>query len=417
MANSNISIKRERLMKLAEKLCTNKILYLQAPGGYGKTVFAGQWLKNNSKCQTATVRFDEYDNNIGHCCRKLKRMLSEMFPDDHKIKMFTEHPAFDSAPIDFLIRAIDDLPAVNPIRVVIDDLHKIEVPEIQQFLVTIFIRLPMYTKILVLSRSAPPDAFGEIYLKNDLSLISWDNLKFTTDEIQKLYNGHGVDITKNEAEYVLKQTDGWPIGINALLLSGNSTPAEDITQDQLERFIKNQVWKSWNSRTRNFMLKTSIEEELTGDLCDFLTGESDSASILDQLYTEGAFLRKQENGVYCFHDLFRNFLHKQLEEKTEEYRETQWRLAGKWYLQQKDFYHAVERFSQIKDYDNIARCFDLLESMDRAGFDAIQVMGAVQNSLDKNITDKYPFLCTCWRLPQEMRVRLINLFILPISIT
>lgn len=392
MTTSNLIIYRSRLINLANTMDDCRILYIQAPAGYGKTVFAGQWL-DSQKQPNAMITLDEYDNTAADICCKLKDGLEELNIEEREyITSFTKHPDFYKAPVEFLMRAAAVLPKDLKACMVIDDLHYVTDLYAQKILKDFLIRLPSGFRICILSRGSLPDAFSGLFLKNELSFIPQEELLFDNREIFTLYKNRDISITSRQADEVLVFTEGWPLGINALLLSANHIPTENMPKDWLDSFLKTQVWEMWDERSRKFMLATCIEEELSEPICNALTGESDSSELLEQLLKRGAFLYKHRQGTYRFHRLFREFLVKIFSGMSEEYRTDQIRRSGKWYLEQKDFYHAVERFSQIKDYGQIARCFHLLEEMDRAGFDAEQVMHAVRSSLDQNILDRYPHL-------------------------
>ncbi len=385
------TISRKRLLSLADKMQAYKMLYVQAPAGYGKTTFAGQWLKSR-KGETSRITFDEYDNNIIDCFRKLNNLLRSFDQLKESTIEFLDHPAFNSAPIEFLLKAADSIPKTTKVSLVIDDLHYITDPEVLRFLPIFIKRLPPETNMVLTSRNALPDPLEELYLKDELMLITWEDLIFSSDEIYELYKYNDIKISRLQAVTIYNITEGWPIGVNAVLLSGNNDFSINLPLARLGTFIKNQVWQNWDENIQEFMIKTSIEEELNKELCCALTGNKNSSEILADLLSDGAFIIKNENDTYRFHRLFREFLLDLLSRKPEAYEKKQWELAGQWYLSQNNFIKAVHRFSKINDYDNIARCFDLLESIDRSGFDLEGVMYAVKNYLDDEITERYPFL-------------------------
>ncbi|MDO4274264.1 MAG: LuxR C-terminal-related transcriptional regulator [Eubacteriales bacterium] len=393
MISSNIMIHRSRLTDLAEAMGQCRILYVQAPAGYGKTIFAAQWL-DSRKGPSGMITIDEYDNTPADICCKLKKaleaMCTEEFPET--VTAYTRHPGFTKAPVEFLMRAAITLPGNLTANLVIDDLHYLTDLSAQKLLKDFILRLPSGIRICILSRSSLPEAFSGLVLKNQIQFIPQEQLLFDNREICELYKNKSLAITPAEADEILRLTEGWPIGINALLLSASHMPDKNLSPHWLESFLKTQVWEIWDDRIKKFMLGTCIEEELSEEICCALTGEKDSLGFLEELVTKGAFLYKQEGHTYRFHRLFREFLRKLFLDMPPEYREGQIQKSGKWYLAHKDFYHAVERFSYIKDYEHIARCFDLLEEMDRAGFDAEQVMLAVRSTLDENILVRYPHL-------------------------
>lgn len=65
---------------------------------------------------------------------------------------------------------------------------------------------------------------------------------------------------------------------------------------------------------QNFLLQTSILKQLTGGLCDVVTGQTDGAQMLARLWQENLFMvRSEEPDYYHYHDLFAEMLHDQLQ--------------------------------------------------------------------------------------------------------
>lgn len=158
----NYTIERKKLMKYAEKKDSNRFVYIQAPAGYGKTVFSGHWL-NAGKNLGTTLSLDEYDNTIYDLCNKLKIMLEELYPDNVYVLSFTRHRAFDSAPTEFIMRAATAVPKDSEAEIVIDDLHCITSLDVQKLLHRFLIRLPLGIRVLLLSRMEPPMLFCDFF--------------------------------------------------------------------------------------------------------------------------------------------------------------------------------------------------------------------------------------------------------------
>lgn len=390
---SKTMIQRRRLTDFAEKMTDYKTLYIQAPAGYGKTVFAGQWLEFHNG-PGAMVTLDEYDNSLEKLCHRLKNLPEYLCPEAELelVTSFTRHPDFEKAPAEFLMRALLALPRNSSAAIVIDDLHHLTDSRAQKVLLDFLVRLPDQVRICILSRNHLPGIFGGQVLKQKLGFLPQDMLLFDCGEIIALYQSKGITITEKQAEHVLTCTEGWPIGISALLLSGHQFPTENISSQWLEGFLKTQVWDMWDEGSREFMVDTCMEDVLSESLCNALTGRCDSGIILEQMLVDGFFLQKQPDKTYRFHRLFRDFLRKIFLDKPAEYRSRQYRRAGTWYQEHNDFYQAVRRFSACNDFERVASCFDMLEEMERAEFDTAQVMQAVHDTLDEAIAEQYPFL-------------------------
>lgn len=391
MAPSQMMIHRERLTTVARELSDYRILFVQAPAGYGKTVFAGQWLEGRKE-PGAVVSLDEYDNSMEGLCHKLRAPLEELYSVREQVAALTRHPDFDKAPVEFLMRAAAALPGDSKAGIVIDDLHALKDVRAQKVLLDFLMRLPAGVRICILSRNHLPDIFSGQVLKQNLQFIPQELFLFNSSEICTLYQSKGIPLTAAQGERILTCTEGWPLGITALLLSEHQIPTETISVEWLDGFLKNRVWDMWEDRFQEFMIGTCMEDVLSESLCDALTGEIGSGRILEQMLMEGVFLSRQSDNTYRFHQLFGAFLRKQYQDMPEEYRRRQLLRAGAWYQEHDDFYHAVRRFADARDYDRVAECFDMLESMDRAVFDTEQIMQVVHDTLGEEVTRQYPFL-------------------------
>lgn len=392
MPSTNL-IHRKRLEKLAKDLSDFHILYVQAPAGYGKTVFAAQWLEA-MKGPKISITLDEYDNTSYSLCNKLCCILEAFFSlrDTDAIAAFIKHPNYIKAPKEFLMRAVAALPNNTSGYLVIDDLHCIQEPALLKILLDFLKHLPEEIKICILSRNSPPELFSEVILKNKLTFIPQQQMLFDSEEILSLYKCRNICITKKQAETIHNYTEGWPIAVSALLLSSKQIPTEKTSLVWLDHLLETQVWNRWDEPSRKFMIDICMEEKIYESLCNILTGLNNSRFFLDKLILEGAFLSRQLDGTYRFHKLFQKFLQKKFLEMPEEYRIEQTRKAAEWYQSHHAFFFAVKKFAYIKDQDAIARCFDSLETMSRNDFDAEQVMLAVHETLDIEVASEYPFL-------------------------
>jgi hypothetical protein len=65
---------------------------------------------------------------------------------------------------------------------------------------------------------------------------------------------------KKEAEFILMTTGGLVIGVNAFAKSGNIE--YDNTEQGFANYVREHLWKNWDKDLKEFMLKTSIVDEI-----------------------------------------------------------------------------------------------------------------------------------------------------------
>lgn len=161
-------------------------------------------------------------------------------------------------------------------------------------------------------------------------------LVFTFNEVLDL-SLSPADITALE-----DKTEGWVVGLQlaGISIRDRVDPSAFIANlSGSHRFIlsylSEEVLNRQPEEIRRFLLETSVLEKLNGDLCNTLTGRSDSHFILQRLFNANLFLipLDDEGQWYRYHHLFNDLL-RDLQnlfqkDKTIELH----RRASRWYAQ------------------------------------------------------------------------------------
>jgi LuxR family maltose regulon positive regulatory protein len=402
-------ITRHRLMQAFDELGSANFLYVSAPAGYGKTVAVRQWLDKN-KSANMFVSLDEYDNELPRFCEKFCRALHFCQPQNSSLAEIVLHAGFGAAPGEFARKAIAALSNRKRTILVIDDLHIINDKNVLHILLLLLKQLPDKFQIILISRLDLPKEFSTLWLKGQLERITAEQLLFTKEAIMSLYKKRKSEITSQQAEDIVRFTQGWAIGINALLLSGGVPRGEVF--EHLDNFIQSNVWEHWDEASRNFMLATAQARELHPSLCNLLAEVGDSEKILDQFLKEGAFIWRSNDGVYHYHHLFQDFLRRKLDERGEEFAKLLLEKEGEWYLEQQDFFSAVDCFIRCRNHAGIAKCWDFLEVDSRNNFLIDGIVSIVKLEEIRAAADTYPhlFLMMAWAAYLEGRAEDAVLF-------
>lgn len=387
LKTDNRFIQRNKLMAMLNVLTEEKILYVCAPAGYGKSVAVRQWL-DQCGCASAIITLDEYDNDTAHFCRGFCAALCDCQPENAELLKIVSHPSFDSAPDEYSIRALAKLSNTKKTCLAIDDLHFVYDERALRLLLSFMNRLPERFQIVLISRNVLPTEFSGLWLKGNLARLTADDLRFSHEDIIQLYAKRGYPIGQGKADEVYKLTDGWAIAIGALLLSGGEPHGDSL--EHLDEFIRANVWLRWDEATREFILKTSLIGELTPSLCAALTDEPDCEAVLERLVQHNIFISRTKQGVYRYHRLFRDFLHKMPELHDMEISLLD--KAGYWYLKEQNFHSAMEFFTKSKNCDGIVKCLDLL-SVSSHEFASIEKLLPIADSpLVQDLASKHPYI-------------------------
>jgi len=326
-----------------------KHIFVTAPGGYGKTIAVGQWLAS-VRGKTAKISVKDADNNLNVFYARIAISLLKLTGN--------KNPLSDTAiSFDRLLDLANSLPEKSPRRyLVVDDMHLIENEEIMNHAPLLATRLPEYICLCIISRAEPT---GQLLQTDLFEVITKDDLMFSPEETEWFVMEREQELSPGQIKHLLETTGGWAIYISAIL-SGNGLKNEkkDKVPMTLSQYLDTRVWGLWSREKRELLLKLAIPEEVTPEMCECLTGESNGRDILEELVNKGnAFLSRADIDTYRFHDLFREFLLERLNgfiDKNEIKHLND--IIAEWYYKHGDYYAGAKHFIYNGDHDGFNRC-------------------------------------------------------------
>ena len=370
----------------------NTLIYLCAPGGYGKTSSVALWLKGQRN-KIAWLSCNKFDNIPQKFYSHLLQAICHAQPANKKLKKYIDNENSKTAPLENTLMALDCLLRdQKEYWLILDDFQLIENSEILQSFSLLYRKLEPYFRIIILSRTLPEGCFNELYLKGQLSLITEKALIFSKEEIKTLFQKRNCPLNEQQLEQIVQNTEGWAIGVNAYLLSCQEETVWDKSKNNathyFEQYLDTQVWQRWSARTKMFLVKASVIDVLTPEICYTITKEEQSAEILNQLSNENAFIFRTDRDTYQLHHLFREFLLKKLEKlcsKTEI--STLYINLGQWFIAQKEYFIASSYFAHVKDHDGIKQ--SLTGTRRSLNSNLEEYLQMLKNFLSKNLPDDF----------------------------
>ena len=326
---------RNELMQHFDQCAKKKYITVQAPAGYGKTVSALLWLKKTN-CRFAWLSLDEYDNKLPVFYRSLCQRLLAFVPNNEAMAQLVSSPSFSASPVESAIEFLSSfIWPDGEYGLILDDFHSITNEQIAKSLPFVLKRLSQTAHVLVLSRTALPEAMRVI--ANNSAFIDGPQLAFTPEEIRSHYAGYGQTITFKEANDIHSYTDGWVIILNVMAQSANLQPLNE--KPSLENFFEKNIWNSLDEKKQIFLMKTSVVDGFTPELCGRLTGNENCSETLEALIAENIPLSCL-GGEYRYHNLFLEFLRQYLRKSGIAQAEL-CHLAAAYYLETGQFHRAA----------------------------------------------------------------------------
>ena len=362
---------RQALLTLLHKAAEGHFVYVDALAGSGKTVSALLWLGASGR-KSVWIGLDEYDNAPAVFYKQLATGIFSLQPDNENMHRLLTDVNFSAAPVEHTIRLITEMrPSDTLCAIVLDDAHLITNGEVLKSLPAVLERLPGTFVTLILSRNSIPDNFRRVFTGN--CVITPEQLRFSPDEIRLYFQSLGRFLTPEETQFAFAATDGLAIGVNAVAMSGRIELGKST--NVFANYFENNIWSTWDERTQDFCLKTSVVDEFTPTLAQWLTGYDDAREIMERLSRSNAFLSHLREEIYRFHHLFQEFLRDKAQRSgvdvsalykasAEYYRESgDYSMALRFWLSSGD-YKGADKFLLLfmfeNNHGNIAEYVDFL---------------------------------------------------------
>lgn len=319
----------ELLARLEAAVADDPATLVCAPGGSGKTTLLAQLAaRAGATSSVVWISIDEDDDDANRLFATLVHGLEplglawETEPQE-LIRRVAGAGAQSRAALATLVNALCTS-AASRILIVLDDLHRISRPDAYALLDSLVERLPDHVVLLMGTRVEPPLQLARWRAHGELGEFSLDDLRFTEEEATRLAARAPQAIADQRTVHeALARTGGWAVGLTMLLQSRWGVPRTgrggrgangDAALRNLFAYLAKEVLGGLPRDLQEFVLRTSIVVELEPRLCRALTGRTDAAAVLEDLYRRNLFLTAVDETVPVlrFHDLFRDFLESEL---------------------------------------------------------------------------------------------------------
>ncbi|ADL50227.1 LuxR C-terminal-related transcriptional regulator [Clostridium cellulovorans] len=357
-------IKRTNLFKKLNSFLDYRLILVTAPAGYGKTTLITSWLseKKKNKSTVAWLSLGEEDNEAecfwSYFFLSVYKKISEI---NHCIEdsksFYNESATFNNL---YLSHFINTIAKINEgIIIVIDDFHLITNDKIIENMKFLIKNMPDNMHLLLISRNLPQLGLPRLRAADSVLEINQYDLCFTPEETTEFFEKvSGTKFTYDIYHKVWSESEGWIAGIQMIGLSMKNS-SRNITGDQdgknnkfVFEYIAEEVFLSLEEDTKKFLLYTSIIDEFSCALCDYLLDINNSSELIKEIEKANLFLVSIDNEQSCFryHNLFRNFLRKQLEKLGIETIHKLFNKVARWYENSNQLNKAVESYIKGKNF-------------------------------------------------------------------
>lgn len=285
---------------------------LSAPAGYGKTTAVLQAL-DDIDGDVAWLSIDRVDNDPVRFWTHVAAALldgSDGFVD--LLDRLASQPDHIDAIVDELVVAVEARD--HRVILVLDDMHEVHRPEIFESLSRIVDHPPANLTLVVITRADPALPVGRLRAQGRLHELRLADLAFTSDEAAAVF---GDPIDADSFHSIVERTEGWPTALRLLAVSAGTVDsaeqllqAADDARPDLADFLAGEALGVQPAEVQQFLIETSVLDDLCPEVCDAITGRPGSLATLRALTAKQVFTQLVDpaTNTFRYHRLFRDFL-------------------------------------------------------------------------------------------------------------
>ena len=320
-AGNNVVHRTELFEKLNSGL-SRKLILVSAPAGYGKTTLLSDWIIQN-KIPAAWLSLDNGDNDpavfLSYVISGIQSIYKEFGQSALRLLNSPNSPSVESI-AGLLINEVIDIG--QNFLLVLDDFHLITSGEVSKLVTYLLDHIPGNIHIVILTRSDPALSVSRLRSQHQLVELRSSDLSFSVNDISILFNKRlKLGLSVDDVYSLESKTEGWVAGLQltALSMSGRediSGYIQELKGDNryIMDYLMEEVLKIQTDDIKEFLLQTSILEQLSAPLCNAVLNRNDSQLILETLEKNNMFVipLDTERTWYRYHHLFAELLKQRL---------------------------------------------------------------------------------------------------------
>ncbi|WKZ37352.1 MAG: BTAD domain-containing putative transcriptional regulator [Anaerolineales bacterium] len=415
---------RPKLLNWLESNLDKRLTLLSAPAGYGKTTLLVDFITASS-LPFAWYTLDAQDSDptvfltyLIESLRSMKRVPASLT----RAVGQTAQSLLDSAeanisPHRVLTVLINELAEQieTPWLIVLEDYHYVTSPVVHQLVDFLLENAPNDLRLVISTRVDPPLALARLRARGQLAELRTSSLRFHDDEVSHWMQTNLPEISNESRSLLSEKTEGWVAALQIVRSSLSGRDAQDVgamlaglsgSQQFVFDYLAEEVFKRLPEDTQEFLLRTSILQQMDASACNAVAGVQNAQSILEELEKQNLFVSSLDlqRRWYRYHYLFREFLLSRLRRAETESVTGLERSAGMHYESQGELEAALSHYLNAQDYGSAAHVVSIFAA-DYVERGRVEVLHRYLSALPADVLKANPELLlqhgnAHWRLGQ-----------------
>jgi LuxR family transcriptional regulator, maltose regulon positive regulatory protein len=219
--------------------------------------------------------------------------------------------------------------------------------------------------VLLVGRALRLEELARLRIDPTTVEIGADDLALEATEVSIILADMGVRADTEQVALVTAGTEGWPVGVRLAGLASRTDMRHEVVHPTVlsgsEAMVLDYIATEWlwglTDDDRDFLMRTSVLDWLSGPLCNEVLGRQDSGDVLHRMFSDRLLvipLDRREH-AYRMHGLLREALRTELERHDETAAREVHERASTWFEKAGDIDRAVRHALAAADVDRAER--------------------------------------------------------------
>ncbi len=358
-------VRRSRLSDLLDAGIDGhvRLVLVSAPAGSGKSTLLASWLTGRQEA-SAWLQVEDSDSDPIRFWTYLAEAIGQAQPNVSSLvkPVIIGSRGDELAIVSALVTALAQ--DAEPMIVVIDDYHLISNTSVHHGVERLIELCPPEVTIVISTRFDPPFRLGRLRVRNHVSEIRGDDLRFDPQEAAGLLGDGGQSLADSQLDLLSARTEGWAAGLVLAGLSlGQSTDPgqfiEEFRGDDMfvVDYLSEEFLAGISTEHRQRLLQTSILEQLNGSLVDAVTATTGGRQWLSDTAASNQLMigLDRTGDWFRYHHLLRDLLRLEANEAIPGELPELHRRAAAWFESEGDDRRAVAHWLAAGDRHEAGR--------------------------------------------------------------
>jgi LuxR family transcriptional regulator, maltose regulon positive regulatory protein len=352
-------VRRDRLVVRLTQSRDTPVVLIDAPAGFGKSTVLGEWDAADAR-PFAWLRIRDTHDDPVLLTESIADAVATRIPVDEQV-----YSAFHGSrqgtikvAIPRLIESLREL--TGPVVIALDDVHELRDPDSLEIVSMIGNGLPEGSQLALTSRSQPSIRLSRLRANRELTELDATDLAMTDHEANELLRACGLRLDAKSVKLLVEHTEGWPAVLYLAALSIRGADDADLAAKKfagddrmVADYLREEFISSLEYDELSFLTRTSILDEVSGELCDAVLDTEGSAQFLHDLAHRNALVNfvDSKDRSFRYHALLREMLQFEFHRLSPRDEATLHERASAWYAQRADYDRAVPHAIAAGDVD------------------------------------------------------------------